>query len=304
MPAPRPSDTQQLSHIAWRATPGNLAEHLSRGRWVLARHLFELSILLSLAVAGKIPRLIISMPPRHGKSELVSHWFPVWFLDLFPWYRVILSSYESDYAASWGRKVRNTILQHGSHLRVRISEDSSAANRWDTSLGGGMNTAGVGGPITGKGAHVLIIDDPHKDRAEAESETMREKVWEWWTGTARERLEPMPWAPYGVVILMMTRWHTDDFAGRLLASKVDSGEKSHSLPWYEYRLPAIAEEGDLLGRHPGEALWREKYPLEVLLSIKEDIGPYDWQSEYQQSPIMKAGSLFRREYFHPVEVLS
>ena len=256
-------------------------------------------------MAGKIPRLIINMAPRHGKSELVSHWFPVWFLDTFPQFRVILTSYEADYAASWGRKVRNTIQAHQEELRVRISSDSSAANRWDTTDGGGMNTAGAAGPITGKGANVLIIDDPHKDREQAESEVYREKIWDWWTGTARERLEPMPWAPHGVAILMMTRWHTDDLASRLIARKVDLVEEAqYALPWYVYKLPALALDNDPLGRAPGEALWPEKYSREALLTTKAEISPYDWEAEYQQSPIMKAGSLFRREYFYPIEVLA
>ena len=300
-----PSDSQLLLQNAWRATPGTFAERLSGRRWRLYRHLRELSFLLTQAVAGRYPRLIISMPPRHGKSALVSHWFPVWFLDLFPQYRVILASYESDYAASWGRKVRNTIQEHPGELRVAISGDSSAADRWDTTDGGGMNAVGTQGAVTGKGAQVLIVDDPHKDREQAESLTMREKVWDWWTGTARERLEPMPWAPFGVVIVMATRWHVDDFTGRLLGRKVDAeaGGERYSPPWIEYRLPALAELDDPLGRQLGEALWPEKYPLPSLYAIKEDIGPYNWLSEYQQTPIRREGALFRQEYFRPVEVV-
>lgn len=245
------------------------------------------------------------MPPQHGKSELVSHWFPAWLLDLFPWMRVMLASYESDYAASWGRKVRNEIQAHPDELRVRVSDDSSAANHWDTTEGGGMNSMGVAGAITGKPAHVLIIDDPVKNREQAESPTYREKTWEWWQGTARERLNPLPWAPFGVVIVMATRWHLDDLSGRLLARRVDQTEEArYALPWYEYRLPALALDSDPLGRQPGVALWPEKYSREALLAIKADISPYDWESEYQQSPILKAGSLFRREYFQPVEVLA
>jgi len=151
----------------------------------------------------------------------------------------------------------------------------------------------------------LIIDDPHKDREQAESLTMREKVWDWWTGTARERLEPMPWAPFGVAIVMATRWNVDDFTGRLLGRKVDAEAEGqrYSPPWIEYRLPALAELDDPLGRQPGEALWPEKYPLPSLYAIKEDIGPYNWLSEYQQTPIRREGALFRQEYFRPVEVL-
>jgi hypothetical protein len=258
---------------------------------------------LALAVAGKYPRLIITMPPQHGKSQLVSHWFPVWLLDLFPWLRVILASYQSEYAATWGRKVRNTIQANQDQLRVRISDDSAAANMWETTDGGGMTSTGTAGSVTGKPAHVLIIDDPIKSREQAESPTYRNKNWEWWQGTARTRLNPLPWAPWSVIILMNTRWHLDDMAGRLLARRVDATDE-WAIPWFEYKLPAIALENDPLGRQPGEALWPEKYPLELLMGIKSDISIYDWESEYQQSPILKAGSLFRREYFRPIEVVA
>ena len=282
-----------------------MAQKLSQGRWQLHRHLNELSIILALAVAGRYPRLIINMPPQHGKSQLVSHWFPTWFLDLFPWLNVLLVSYEADYAARWGRNVRNTIQSNQDKLRVRISQDSSAADNWTTTAGGGMSTAGVGGAVTGKPAHVLILDDPHKNREQAESETYREKVWDFFSGTARERVNPMPWAKFGVIVVMMTRWHTDDLAGRLVSRKVDPELQAYSLPWTVYKLPAIALENDNdpLGRKTGEALWPERYPFEVLMSIKADISLYDWEAEYQQSPVRREGALFRREWFWPVEVL-
>lgn len=245
--------------------------------------------------------MIITMPPQHGKSELVSHWFPVWLLDMFPWIRIILASYQSEYAASWGRKVRNTIVANQDQLRVRISDDSAAADMWETTEGGGMSSTGSSGAVTGKPAHILIIDDPIKSREQAESPTYRNRIWEWWSGTARTRLNPLIWAPYSVVILMNTRWHLDDLAGRMIARKVDS---EYSIPWMQYKLPAVALEDDPLGRSIGEALWPEKYPLELLMSIKSDISIYDWESEYQQSPILKAGSLFRNDYFRPVRVVA
>lgn len=165
-----------------------------------------------------------------------------------------------------------------------------------------MVTAGAGGAITGNPAHVLIIDDPVKNREQAESPTYKERTWEWWQGTARPRINPLPWAPYGIAIIMATRWAVDDLPGRLVARKV-AEESGVLLSWYVYSLPAIAEENDPLGRKEGEALWPEKYPLEVLESIKADVGPYNWMSEYQQSPILKHGSLFQRSYFQPIRIL-
>ena len=235
-------------------------------------------------------------------SELVSRWFPIWLLDLFPWLSIILCSYEAEYAAKWGRRVRDGILANPDYLRARISDTSGAANQWETTQGGGMTTAGAGGPITGNPAHVLIIDDPTKNREQAESPAYKERTWEWWQGTARPRINPLPWAPYGVCIVMATRWAVDDLPGRLVAHKV-SEDSGALLPWYEYKLPAIAGENDPLGRAEGEALWPEKYPIVLLDSIRADVGPYNWMSEYQQSPILKQGSLFQRSYFQPIRIL-
>jgi len=258
---------------------------------------------LTLAVAGKLPRLIINLPPQHGKSELVSRWFPIWLLDQFPWLWIILCSYEAEFAAKWGRRVRDGILGYPDLLRVRISDSSGAANQWETTAGGGMTTAGANGPITGNPAHVLIIDDPTKNREQAESPTYKERTWEWYTGTARPRVNPLPWAPYGVIIVMATRWAVDDLPGRLITHKIPEDDSGVLLPWYVYSLPAIAEENDPLGRKEGDALWPEKYPLAVLNSIKADVGPYNWMSEYQQSPILKQGSLFQRSYFQPIKII-
>lgn len=224
------------------------------------------------------------MPPRHGKSELTSHWFPVWYLDHFPDRNIILTSYEADFASNWGRRVRNSILEHSDQLRVRISEDSAAANRWVTTEGGGMVTAGIGGPITGRGAHVLIIDDPVKNAEEAHSKTYRDRAWEWFISTAYTRLEPG-----GSVIIVMTRWHEDDLVGRVLSMTDEV--------WEEVKLPAIAEENDPIGRKPGEALWPERYDENELKRIKNTVGSYVWNALYQQKPSPAEGGIFKRSWW-------
>lgn len=211
------------------------------------------------------------MPPRHGKSTIGSWWFPVWFFDRFPHKRMILSSYGADFAADWGRRVRNTLVQHGDELTARITGDSSAADRWDTTDGGGMITAGVGGSITGRGADVLMVDDPIKNAEEANSPRHREKVWKWWQSTALTRLEPG-----GAAVVMQTRWHEDDLTGRIIA---DEGER-----WETIRLPALAEARDALDRRPGEALWPERYDVDALRSVRQSVGDYVWESLYQQKP--------------------
>lgn len=231
---------------------------------------------------------MVTMPPRHGKSELVSHWTPAWFLSLFPRKRVILASYEADFAASWGRKVRNTLVEHTPSLGVMVAGDSSAANRWDTSEGGGMVTAGVGGPITGRGADLLIVDDPIKNAEEANSETIRQRVWEWWQSTAYTRLEPGSGA-----ILVMTRWHQDDLAGRLLREAQDGGEA-----WDVLNLPALAGPGDMMRRPEGAPLWPERYGVEDFERIRKAVGSYVWAALYQQEPRPASeGAKFQRGWF-------
>lgn len=262
-----------------------MAEWLSGGRWVAAKHHDLLAEKLVDIVAGRIKRLIVEMPPRHGKSELCSVWFPVWYLNLRPEARIILSSYEADFAASWGRRVRNTIQEHAPELRARIADDSSAANRWHTTAGGGMVTAGVGGAITGRGADVLIVDDPIKNAQEANSATVREHIWEWWTSTARTRLQPD-----GAVILVMTRWHLDDLAGRLKSQ--EDGEE-----WEVLTLPAVAEGEDVLGRNPGDPLWPEQYDGESLERTQGAVGPYVWDALYQQRPTAPGGAIMLREWW-------
>ena len=234
---------------------------------------------------------MVMMPPRHGKSQFISQYFPPWYLGLFPDRRVILCSYEADFASSWGRKARDLLEEHGAGLfGVRVRDDSSAADRWEISGHvGGMWTAGVGGPITGKGADVLIIDDPVKNDEEARSAVMREKTWEWYRNVARTRLEPD-----GAIILIMTRWHKDDLAGRLLEEMRRGGEQ-----WDVLKLPAFALPNDPLGRVEGEPLWPERYDREALLKLRTSC---DFQSLYQQDPVEEGGDIFRREWwrYYPV----
>ena len=228
------------------------------------------------------------MPPRHGKSELFSHWLPTWFLTRWPTRRVMEACYEADFAASWGRKVRNTIGENGATLGLRLAADSAAASRWELTAGGGMVTAGVGGPFTGKGGDLLLVDDPIKNAEEASSEVYRDKLWDWWKSTAYTRLEPG-----GTVIVVMTRWHEDDLVGRLLR---DQEER-----WEVIRFPAIAEEDDVLGRRPGDALWPARYPASVLRQIEKDVGSYYYAGMYGQRPAPREGGMLKREWFEIVE---
>jgi predicted phage terminase large subunit-like protein len=282
-------------------TPARFAHMTSHGRWVLPPHLALLNRALVWVVSGTNRRLLVSMPPRHGKSEFCSKYFPAWFVGSQPERRVILASYEADFAAGWGRKVRDLLNEFGQqYFGVSVRDDSSAADRWDLSdHEGGMWTAGVGGPITGKGADLLIIDDPVKNAEEANSITYRDKAWNWYVSTAYTRLEPG-----AGIILIMTRWHADDLAGRIIGNAGRTGEQ-----WRTLTLPALAEEDDPLGRPPGEALWPERYSAADLIRIRDTqddpaagqvMGWFD--SLYQQRPTPRGGGFFEPGCFPTVDV--
>lgn len=232
---------------------------------------------------GEIDRLAIFMPPRHGKSELASRRFPAWYLGRNPDRQIIAASYNSDLASDFGREVRNIVAspEYGAVFKTRLREDSRAAERWNTEQGGAYVAAGVGTAVTGRGAHILLIDDPLKDREEADSELRRQRVWEWYTSTAYTRL-----MPGGAVILIQTRWHEDDLAGRLLNQT--SGDK-----WEVLDLPALDEAGN--------ALWPEWYNAESLGRIRQAIGPREWSALYQQRPAPDDGDFFRAEWLKPYD---
>ena len=266
-------------------TPSDLAWIVSKGKWYPADHLLLLDDLLVKVSLGIIKNLMIFMPPRHGKSELTSKYFPAWFLGRFPDKRVILTSYEADFAASWGYKARSILQEHGPLFGVSISQQSAARDRWDIQgFNGGMMTAGVGGAITGKGADLLIIDDPVKNAEEAQSKTYRDKTYDWYRSTAYTRLEPG-----GAVIIIQTRWHEEDLSGKLLKEEPDK--------WTVISLPAIAEGEDILGRKKGDSLFPSRYDVESLQDIKNTLGSYWFNALYQQRPQPDGGSIFKREYF-------
>ncbi len=220
---------------------------------------------------------------------LVSQYYPGWYLGTFPDRRIILASYEADFAETWGRKVRDCLEEVGMHFfGIKINPASSSASRWDL-LGhtGGMSTAGVGGPITGKGAHLLIIDDPIKNAEEANSSTIRERHKDWWRSTAYTRLEPG-----GAVIVMCTRWHEDDLPGYLIKEGIKNND-----PWQVINLPAIAKDDDPIGRQPGEALWPERYGVDALAKIRKETGEYWFAAQYGGSPQPAEGGCFKRSWF-------
>jgi predicted phage terminase large subunit-like protein len=267
--------------------------------WVHKEICDELDRFLQDVADKKSPRLIITMPPRSGKSELVSRRFPAFALGRNPELQIIATSYSSDLSQRFNRDVQRVIDDEKyfdlfpntrlSNSRVRTDSRGSYIRTSDlfeiVGHAGAYRSCGVGGGITGQGADILIIDDPIKDRAQAGSKTIRDSIWDWYTSTAYTRL-----SPGGGVIVMATRWHTDDLIGRLI-QRMGEGDTFRIVNY-----PAIAEH-DELHRKAGEALHPERYPLSTLLQIKKTIGSRDWEALYQQHPVPDGGALFKLEWF-------
>ena len=248
----------------------------------------EIAKALTDVEQGKVKRLMLFVPPRHGKSQLASINFPAWYLGKHPEKEIITSSYSAELAQDFGYKTRDLVssTEYSQLFNTQLKEDSKSKAKWITTDKGSYTAVGVGGAITGRGANVLIIDDPFKNREEAESETIRDKVWNWYTSTAYTRLEKD-----GAVILIMTRWHMDDLAGRLLKAQEEGGEE-----WKVIKFPAIAVR-DEEHRKQGEALWKEKYDEETLEVTKKTVGGYDWSALYQQEPVSSETQEFKQEYY-------
>jgi predicted phage terminase large subunit-like protein len=243
-----------------------------------AQHHAQIADRLEAVERGEIDRLMIFMPPRHGKSELASKRFPAWCLGRDPKRQIIAASYNSDLANDFGRNVRNLVAEpeFGQVFPgVTLASDSQAANRMNTNRGGAYVAAGVGTAVTGRGAHIALIDDPFKDREEADSERRRDLVWDWYRSTLFTRL-----MPGGAIVIIQTRWHEDDLAGRLLES--EGGQ------WEVLELPALKD---------GKALWPEWYDVAALERIKRTIGPREWSALYQQQPQPDDGTFFQRDWF-------
>lgn len=223
---------------------------------------------------------MIFMPPRHGKSEMTTVRYAVWRLERDPELKVIIGAYSQTLANTFSRKARRIASQ-------RLTLTSERMDSWETNQGGGVRAVGVGAGITGQGGDLIIIDDPVKNRKEANSETYRETVWEWYTDDLYTRLEPD-----AAMILIMTRWHEDDLAGRILAS-----EDAHE--WTVISLPAEAEEKDPLGRKVGEALCPDRYDLEALGNRKRVLRN-SYYALFQQRPLPAEGGMFKSHWFEAV----
>lgn len=225
---------------------------------------------------GDLKRVILSMPPQHGKSDTITRRLPVYWIEGHPGANVLLTGYNQTFAnKKLSKPARDIARQRG-----LLAADATAMDDWETVNGGLVSARGVGNPPTGTGYQLVIIDDPIKSREEANSEIIRESIWEWYTGSIIQRF----W-PETIVIVIATRWHEDDLIGRLIA---------HDDSWTVINLASIADtEGDAMGRAVGEALWPDGRPVEFLESQKLAMGEYDFEALYQGNPTPKDGALFK-----------
>ena len=236
--------------------------------------------------SGKCKRLIVNMPPRHTKSEFASFLLPAWFLGKFPNKKIIQTSNTAELAVGFGRKVRNLVGsdQYAKIFpNVSLRSDSKAAGRWSTSGDGEYFAIGVGGTVTGKGADLLIIDDPHSEQEAAIAATNPEvydKVFEWYSSGPRQRLQPG-----GAIVIIMTRWSKRDLVGKILKSSIErDGEE-----WDVIEFPAILPSGN--------SLWPEFWPIKELLALKNELPVSKWNAQYMQSPTSEEGAMVKREWW-------
>jgi hypothetical protein len=254
--------------------------------FIMGKHHAIMANAFERVITKDIKRVIINMPPRHTKSEFASYLLPAWFLGLFPDKKIIQTSHTSELATGFGRKVRNLVDSEAYKEifpDVALQADSKAAGRWSTNKGGEYFAIGVGGAVTGKGADLLIIDDPHSEQEAALGETNKEvydRVYEWYTSGPRQRLQPG-----GAIIIVMTRWSKRDLTAQVLKSSLSRG----SDEWELIELPAIMPSG--------KPLWPQFWQLSELEAIREELPLHKWNAQYMQEPTGAGGSIIKKEWW-------
>jgi predicted phage terminase large subunit-like protein len=239
---------------------------------------------------GETDRLMVLMPPGSAKSTYASILFPAWWFVHHPRSSIIAASHTAGLAERFSRQVRTLITEHGRLLEYRLAPDNRAASRWQTTHRGEYFATGVRGPITGRRADLVIIDDPIKSHADVDNTRARDHLWNWYRADLTTRLKPR-----GRIVLAMTRWHEDDLAGRLLAH--------NPAEWRVLRIPALAESGDLLGRETGDPIWPEWEDRSALLRKRTAVGERVWLALFQQSPRPMQGGLFRVDRIEIIDPL-
>jgi predicted phage terminase large subunit-like protein len=254
--------------------------------FIAGRHHAKMAAAFEEVANGTCKRLIINMPPRHTKSEFASYLLPAWFLGKFPQKKIIETAHTAELAVGFGRKVRNLVdseVYKSIFPNVGLQSDSKAAGRWATNHGGDYFAIGVGGAVTGKGADILIIDDPHSEQEATIAQTNPEvydKTYEWYTSGPRQRLQPG-----GAIVIVMTRWSKKDLTGQVLKSALSrDGEE-----WKVIEFPAILPSGN--------PLWPEFWPIEQLEALRNELPGGKWQAQYQQQPTSDINAIIKREWW-------
>lgn len=304
---------RQLRLELAKSSPADYAEYCWNG-FVRPLHIELLNEMIVKGVSGGLRRadgrpmrgMIVTMPPRHGKSELISKFTPAWFLTKYPDREVVVTSYSLEFAERFGASARQLVLDHP-EFGILLDPSTQSKSNWRIDKRRGrMGTAGAGGAITGTGANLMIIDDPFKDNEDADSQFNRDKVWDWYQSVVLSRLEQNITCPIHTsvadsacekcvagdppfMILVQTRWHEDDLAGRLLEAEPEK--------WFQFKLPALAGDDDPMGRPVGAPLWPEKYDLEYLSDLKTSMSARWWSAMYQQEPTIEGGGIFRGDQF-------
>jgi len=258
--------------------------------FIAGRHHAKMADAFERVARGECKRLIINMPPRHTKSEFASFLLPSWFLGKYPHKKVIQTSHTAELAVGFGRKVRNLVDTEAFHKifpDLTLQADSKAAGRWNTSKGGDYFAIGVGGAVTGKGADLLIIDDPHSEQEAALAEInpdIYDKTYEWYTSGPRQRLQPG-----GAIIIVMTRWSKRDLTAQVLKAAAQRGGDE----WEVIEFPAILPSGN--------PLWPQFWPMEELEVLKEELPNAKWMAQYQQNPTSDTSAIIKREWWQTWE---
>jgi predicted phage terminase large subunit-like protein len=249
--------------------------------FIAGRHHKIMADAFERVASGELKRLIINMPPRHTKSEFASFLFPAWFLGKYPEKKIIQTAHTAELATGFGRKVRNLVnsADYQEVFRTKLSSDSKAAGRWNTSKGGDYFAIGVGGAVTGKGADILIIDDPHSEQEAMQGNPeVYDRVYEWYSSGPRQRLQPG-----GSIIIVMTRWSKRDLTGQILQNSI----KREGDEWEVIEFPALLPSGN--------PLWEEFWSKKELEAIKAELPVGKWEAQYQQNPTSEEGAILKRD---------
>lgn len=249
--------------------------------FILGDHHKRMADAFERVANGSLKRLIINMPPRHTKSEFASYLFPAWYLGKFPHKKIIQTAHTAELATNFGRKVRNLVAtpDYQAIFSTKLSSDSKAAGRWNTNKGGDYFAIGVGGAVTGKGADVLIIDDPHSEQEAMQGNpAVFDRVYEWYSSGPRQRLQPG-----GSIIIVMTRWSKRDLTGQIVSNSV----KRETDEWETIEFPALLPSG--------KPLWSEFWSRKELEAIKNELPVSKWEAQYQQNPTSEEGAIIKRE---------